>query len=123
MLDKLRQRASDEAVQAGLSPDLPEFCFSVCETEKIGRRIVIIKRGECGYYPYDQADGSDYVAAGKSHTELIDFLKDIVDNTLNKSIDVSKAQRLAMESGAMFGWHVPGANPDAYYNLFPQEQK
>lgn len=78
---------------------LPEVCYSVLHHQEPGRRIVILKRGEAGYYPteYDRAELP------------LDALEKIVDR-LNDRLGVLPAQRDAMLAGSVFGWHVPGAN-------------
>lgn len=73
--------------------NLPDFCFA---DNDIDNTIVIIKNGVEGYIPYEN-----------------NFQKLSVDE-LNESIGVSKAQAAAMKTGSMFGWNVPGANPDFY---------
>lgn len=70
---------------------LPELCYSVLPSDD---SVIIIKRGEQGYYPTDYPEGSD---------KFVD--------EFNARMGVTKAQRLAMEIGSMMGWSVPGANP------------
>jgi hypothetical protein len=74
---------------------LPELCYALLETEK---RAIIIKRGEKGYYQTDWPDG---------------YTQEMIDN-LNQRLGVTKAQAEAMHVGSMFGWSVPGANPELY---------
>lgn len=72
---------------------LPEIAFS----ELPGRGvIVIIKRGESGYYPTQDT----YV--GRDVDEL------------NASLGVTPAQAEAMLNGSIFGWHVPAADPEQW---------
>lgn len=61
-------------------------------------RIIAIKRGVSGYYPY-------------LTTKTVD--------ELNQALGVTRAQAAAMQFGSMFGWDKQGANPDAYraYNI------
>jgi hypothetical protein len=78
-----------------VNKNLPNYCFSVLNTTN---EVILIKRGENGYYPfYDGIYKGDKEADKK-----------------NKEIGVSKAQRQAMEAGSMFGWYIPAANPDIY---------
>ena len=72
--------------------NLPEMCFSV---NAVDNEVIIIKRGVDGYFKYDNVSNST------------------VDE-LNDSIGVTKAQAAAMKVGSMFGWTVPGANPENY---------
>lgn len=73
--------------------NLPDLCYVFVEGEDFGREIGIVKRGEQGYYP---APGMTREVADKK----------------NATMKVSHAQREAMAIGSMFGWHVPGANPE-----------
>lgn len=95
-------------ILGAIDSKLPKHCFSVNETEEIGKRIVILTKGEMGYASYTDADGGQRVVEGKSHKQLIAFLNEVVDK-MNADLNVSKAQRKAMEIGSMFGFHVPGA--------------
>ncbi len=61
--------------------------------------ILAIKRGESGFYP---------IVTRLSAKEL------------NAPLNVTAAQIEAMFVGSMFGWHVPGAHPDAYPELSPE---
>lgn len=57
---------------------------------------IIIKRGVMGYY----------------HSPYLRTNEDI--KKFNDELRVTDAMREAMECGSMFGWHVPGADPDTY---------
>lgn len=81
---------------------LPEVCYGVLGTTN---QIIMLKRGEKGYYP------SNWPAAASK--EQADEWCD----HLNEGLEVTKAQRQAMEIGSMFGFDVPGANPDLYEKL------
>ncbi|HDX9663247.1 TPA: hypothetical protein ROX91_001946 [Bacillus cereus] len=67
---------------------LPEFCYGVLKSTG---ETIVIKAGETGYFKSEDQRPAD---------------------ELNEIIEVTKAQRMAMEVGSMFGWHVNGANPD-----------
>lgn len=69
---------------------LPEVCAS--RLPSTGEPI-LIERGASGYY------------AGTFNSDPDKF---------NREWEVTPAQVQAMEAGSMFGWHVPGANPDKY---------
>jgi hypothetical protein len=71
--------------------ELPEICYS---THSITGQVILIKRNESGYYPVDTILSAD---------------------DLNKIAGVDKGQVEAMLVGSMFGFNVPGANPE-YYN-------
>lgn len=70
---------------------LPDIAWVTLASED---RAVLVKRGEVGYYP------TDYAFPGK-----------LVDD-LNARLGVSKEQAMAMEVGSLFGFDVPGADPD-----------
>lgn len=81
-----------------LRRSLPDKCYAVLPGDS---KIIIIKKGESGYYKTD-IDTKDKVES----TTLAD--------TYNEKLGVSKAQREAMVAGSMFGWHVPAADPSNY---------
>lgn len=91
-----------EKQQSKLFAKLPEMCYSVLNTTN---EIIVVKRGETGYYRTDYEPAKDRKAA----EEWCDLL--------NERLEVTKVQRKAMEIGSMWGWDVPGANPDCYMNL------
>jgi hypothetical protein len=74
---------------------LPPVCYGLNE---VTNEVIIIKRGETGYYKTDW--GSNYT-------------KEMVDK-LNEKLEVTKEQAQAMKVGSMFGWDVKGANPKMY---------
>ena len=96
---KLNQKQQEE-----IFARLPELCYSVLNTTN---EIIIVKRGETGYYRTDYAPAKDRKAA----EEWCDLL--------NERLGVTKSQRKGMEVGSMFGFDVPGINPD-YYDLDKQ---
>jgi len=77
---------------------LPDKCYNVLSGSD---EIIIIKKGESGYYHTDKYghDRADALA--------------IVDEC-NEIGGVSKAQAAAMLAGSMFGWHTPAADPKNY---------
>lgn len=81
-----------------LRKSLPEQCYSLLlDTGK----IVVLKKGETGYYPTD--------IPFKSKEEA----REIVDHQ-NKMLGVTRAQEEAMKAGSMFGFAVPAADPKNY---------
>lgn len=77
---------------------LPELCYSVLGTTG---ELIIIKRGESGYYR------TDYSTKDKSENlKLKDYYND--------RLGVSRVEEQCMKAGSMFGWHVPGADPNNY---------
>jgi hypothetical protein len=50
----------------------------------------------------------------RGHSGFSPMYGDWSADVLNAKTGVTKAQAEAMYAGAMFGWHVPAANPDNY---------
>ena len=75
--------------------DLPDFCFINGITDE--SKILMVKYGESGYYPTE-------------------FTGDAM--VYNEKIGVTRCQMEAMKTGSMFGWDVPGANPEYVKELF-----
>lgn len=77
---------------------LPDTCFSTLPGTGA---LIIIKRGESGYYL------SDWSTSNAEHNrELADYN--------NERLGVTPAQRSAMECGSMYGWSSPGTDPSMY---------
>ena len=91
----------EQAGSKGLIPlraSLPDKCYStLLETGK----VVILKKGETGYYTTDIPFTSREEA------------QRIVDEQ-NRRLGVTKAQEAAMKAGSMFGFAVPAADPKHY---------
>lgn len=66
---------------------LPKVCGARLLTDKSS---ILIKRGESGYHPAGNID-------------IVEF---------NRRHGITAKQVEAMLTGSMFGFHVPGANPD-----------
>lgn len=81
-----------------LRSSLPEQCFSTLATSK---EIVILKRGESGFYK------SDIASQNQEET------RKIVD-ACNAELGVTRVQEEAMKTGSMFGFEVPSADPKNY---------
>lgn len=81
-----------------LRSTLPEQCYSVLPN---AGQLIIIKKGESGYYRTDIDMGSK--AENRALAE-----------EYNAKSGISKAQEQAMSVGSMFGWAVPGADPKNY---------
>lgn len=77
---------------------LPEQCYSALLDTGA---VVILKRGETGYYKTD-IPFQDKEEAKQLVTEY------------NEKLGVTKAQSEAMKAGSMFGFEVPGADPKNY---------
>lgn len=78
---------------------LPKICYGL---DTIEHRAIIIKRGDMGYYKTDWPAG---------------YTQDMIDE-LNEMLGVTREQAEAMYIGSMFGWDVPGADPDIYRDRF-----
>lgn len=76
---------------------LPTMCFALLPGTK---EVIGIKKGERGYYTTKDMTPEDVA-------------------TFNKKLGVTPAQREAMLAGSLFGFDVPGANPQLYaeFNL------
>lgn len=82
-----------------LRNSLPERCYStLIETPT----IVILKRGETGFYATD-------IPPAKTREEA----EALVDH-YNGELGVSKGQQAAMQAGSMFGFACPAADPKNY---------
>ena len=91
-------QTEEERFGPKLADGLPKMCFSVLRSTG---ELICIKRGESGYYP------SDWNTADREENVRL-------ANDFNEDLGVSFAQRQAMESGSMFGWNTPGADPGTY---------
>lgn len=81
-----------------LRSSLPERCYSVLPGSG---ELVIIKKGESGYYRTDIDMG-------------IKEENQAVADEYNAKLGISKAQEQAMSAGSMFGFQVPAADPQNY---------
>lgn len=81
-----------------LRSSLPEQCYSVLPDTG---ELIIIKKGESGYYRTDIDMGS------KAENQAL-------ADEYNAKSGVGKAQEQAMSAGSMFGWAVPVADPKNY---------
>lgn len=99
ILDALHPASTQSKIKEEKTVDtinlLPEFCYSVSGSTG---ELIIIKRGENGYYPCSLSTDS-----AEKNKELMTFN--------NKKLGVEETVRRAMEFGSMFGWDCPGANP------------
>lgn len=77
---------------------LPELCYSILPGTG---ELIIIKNGESGYYRTSYGDTDK-----KANIGIKDFY--------NERLGVTKIQEECMKVGSMFGWDVPGANPNNY---------
>ncbi|SKA18045.1 hypothetical protein SAMN02745126_04019 [Enhydrobacter aerosaccus] len=75
----------------------PEFCYAILPGRK--RAVILIKRGEEGYWP--------------EHGMTVEEAE-----RRNGLFNVTPAMRTAMQVGSMFGWHLPGADPERAEELY-----
>ena len=87
---------------------LPDACFATLNTTE---ELIQIRAGEKGYYRLGQAFPK------RLCQEQGGITMDQLADRWNIEKGITKAQREAMEVGSMWGWEVPGANPDFYENL------
>ncbi len=76
---------------------LPHVCVSYHPSSG---GIVALKLGSMGYWPISIAE--------------LGYEEGVTVDHINEQMGVDAAQRQAMEAGAMFGFHVPGAFPEYY---------
>lgn len=81
-----------------LRSSLPEQCYSLLMDAGM---VVILKRGETGYYKTDIP-----ILDKEDARKLV--------NEYNAKLGVTKAQAAAMSAGSMFGWAAPAADPKNY---------
>lgn len=72
---------------------LPEFCYCM---DRVNNVSILVKRGEKGYYQMDY----DLTAEGCKFK--------------NEQLGIDPFQVMAMSTGSMFGWDVPGADPEKW---------
>lgn len=78
-----------------LAEGLPEMCYSTLPSDG---SLIIIKRGENGYYPSPKDAGS------REENERL-------AERLNNELGITPAQEKAMSLGSMMGWDSHGADP------------
>lgn len=87
-----------------INPNLPEFCYAYIDDLN---QIALIQRGVDGYrVPINIPDNLLQDAS---------LARAWIDKQ-NSGLKVSPAQREAMVSGSMFGWHLPLADPAVHKN-------
>ena len=91
---------NQEQLKANLAK-LPDLCYGVLNTT---HEIIVIKKGETGYY------ATDWPAA-KTAEDANGWC-----NEMNDGLGVTRAQRNAMEHGSMFGFDCLAADPDNEIN-------
>ena len=82
-----------DPMPADVLAKLPTICAAYLRGSGDPGQPIWIKKGVRGYYP---------------------ALPDLDVDAINAGFGVTRAQRLAMECGSMFGWGVPGADPDLW---------
>lgn len=78
--------------------ELPDFCLSTLPSTG---QLIVLKRGERGYY------ASDWDTGNREENQNI-------AREHNRRRGISDIQEAAMRAGSMFGWHTPGADPQWY---------
>lgn len=87
-----------------LAEGLPELAYVANEWDKSpgAAPVYLVRRGESGYWPV--------------YTKL-------TADELNAELGVSEAQREAMYTGSLFGWHTPGADPQLQEALIQRRKQ
>ena len=80
--------------------DLPENCFATLPGTG---ELIILKRGKTGYYRSDWDTGDK-----AENQQIADYH--------NSKRGINPAQVEAMKVGSMCGFHVPGANPQIFFD-------
>ena len=93
-----KQRNEHHTQVIPLRASLPEKCYSVLKSTG---DIIILKKGEFGYYRTEIGQGTP-----EQNRELVE--------TQNRNLGVTKAQAAAMSAGSMYEWHTPAADPVNY---------
>ena len=78
--------------------ELPDFClFTIPSTGQ----LIILKKGVRGYYAsgWDTGNREENQKIAQAH---------------NRRRGISDIQEAAMSAGSMFGWNLPGADPQWY---------
>jgi len=90
---------------------LPAECYATLNTT--GELIKLVA-GMSGFYRQGQKYPRTLIASE-------DITMDELADRWNADMGVTPAQREAMEIGSMWGWDVPGADPDIYSKLNDHE--
>lgn len=90
-----------------IKENLPEMCLVFIESEEPGHYIGAVKNGQRGYFAttYDEKDPEKAKA---------------LVGLLNERLGVSALEAECMLTGSMFGWDVPGANPEVQARALAQ---
>ena len=88
---------------------LPEYCYSVLPSNT---QLIRIDRHGSGYNPVRIGDEQRHVFGEEARS---------LANELNKAGNISPSIRSAMESGSMFGWGIPAADPEHEINKQAKE--
>lgn len=80
--------------------ELPETCFATLPSTG---KLIILKRGETGYFR------SDWDTGNKADNEKL-------AEWHNHRCGITPAQVKAMQAGTMFGFDAPGADPQIYFD-------
>jgi hypothetical protein len=76
-----------------MNNNLPDFCYTY---NSLSKEVILLINGVKGYKETDKSAQN--------------WIKE------NEELGITPEQVMAMICGSMFGWNVPGANPDEYPN-------
>ena len=82
---------------------LPDACLTVSDLDG---SLILIKNGEQGYYPSSWST-NDPVQNRR------------IADSYNQKLGITPEQEKALSFGSMFGWNVPGADPDFWRKAKP----
>ena len=95
--EEIRYKRSASSIPPCGREELPQYCFTACESTG---ELVVIVNGIKGLYPQDFP--KDYKA------------NRILAELFNGFLGVTRTQACALVAGSMFGWNVPMADPKNY---------
>lgn len=110
-MDNQREVKQEAVMQTENLTKLPTQSYILVRGNAIGQRIGLVKAGESGYYQMSEPYSFRENSLEKVEQLSLEKVEQFVD-AFNRFDGVTRAQRLAMEWGSMFGWDTALANPE-----------